>query len=242
MQQIGDRRRGSRLRSRVVLSVLTLGIWAIGTMPAAADDATEARQLVEKARFTVENFMADPNMDALRDLIKKAKGVFIAPQLLRGAFVVGASGGSGVFLARSDKDGTWGGPTFHTVGGVSFGLQIGAEASEVLLLAMTDRGVTAMLGNNIELGADAGIAVGPVGAGVSGATANLSADIISFSRSKGLYGGVSLQGAVVGIRDDWNRAYYGKAVTPANILVRREVTNPEASGLIEAVTKAAGRR
>jgi len=107
---------------------------------------------------------------------------------------------------------------------------------------MTDRGVTAMLGNNIKLAADAGIAIGPAGAGVSGGTANLSADIISFSRSKGLYGGVSLQGAVVGVRDAWNRAYYGKAVTPADILVRREVTNPEASGLIEAVTKAAGQR
>ncbi len=225
-----------------MLSALTLAIWAIGMTPAAADDALETRQLVEKARFTVENFMADPNMEGFRDLVKKAKGVFIAPQLLRAAFVVGASGGSGVFLARSEKDSRWGGPTFHTLGGVSLGFQIGAEASEVALLAMTDRGVTAMLGNNVKLGADAGIAVGPVGVGVSGATANLSADIISFSRSKGLYGGVSLQGAFVGIRDDWNRAYYGKEITPTDILVRREVTNPEASGLIEAVTKAAGGR
>ncbi len=240
MQKTGDRRRSFRLGSRVVLSALTLGIWAITAMAAAADDAVEARQLAEKARFTLENFRADPNMGAFRDLVKKAKGVFIAPQLLRGAYVVGASGGSGVFLARSEKDGTWGGPTFHTLGGVSFGLQIGAEASEVVLLAMTERGVNAMLENNIKLGADAGIAVGPVGAGVSGATANLSADIIAFSRSKGLYGGVSLQGAIVGVRDAWNRAYYGKAVTPADVLVRREVRNPEASGLIEALTKTAG--
>jgi lipid-binding SYLF domain-containing protein len=105
---------------------------------------------------------------------------------------------------------------------------------------MTERGVTAFLDNSFKLGANAGVAAGPIGAGASAASANLSADILSFSRSKGLYGGISLDGAVVAVRDSWNDAYYGKIVRPVDILVSRTVTNPEASGLINAVAKTGG--
>ena len=98
--------------------------------------------------------MVDQEIEAIRDLMTKARGVFIAPQVLKGAFIVGASGGSGVFLAREDPVKTWSGPAFYTIGSVSFGLQIGGEASEVVLLAMTERGVSAMLGSTVKLGAD----------------------------------------------------------------------------------------
>jgi SH3 domain-containing YSC84-like protein 1 len=215
----------------------------IAAIPAsAADDALEARQLVEKAQLTMESFAADSNMGAVRDLLATAKGVFIAPQVLKGAFILGASGGSGVFLARQDNPKKWSEPAFYTIGGVSFGLQAGGEASEVTLLVMTERGVSALLGNNFKLGADASIAVGPVGAGVAGATAALSADIISFSRPQGLYGGLSVDGSVIAVRDGWNSAYYGKSVTPADILVRGAVSNPQSAGLMAAVTKAASTR
>jgi lipid-binding SYLF domain-containing protein len=147
-----------------------------------------------------------------------------------------------VLLARDDTTKTWSGPAFYTIGSVSFGLQIGGEASEVVLLAMTERGVSAMLGSTVKLGADASVAVGPVGAGASAATAALSADILAFSRAKGLYGGISVDGAVIAVRSDWNRAYYGKDVEPADILVRRTVSTPHAAGLIAAVTKASGMR
>jgi lipid-binding SYLF domain-containing protein len=207
--------------------------------PAVADDGHDTTQLVEKARFTVENFMNDPLMGPFRDLMKDAKGVFIAPQMLKGAFVFGAMGGSGVLLVRDQKTGEWTGPAFYTIAGASFGFQIGGEASEVVLLAMTDRGVNSLLANSFKLGADVGLALGPVGAGASVATANLSADILSFSRSKGLYGGISLEGAVVATRGGWNAAYYGKEVTPADIFVRHEVTNPHANALIDAVAKSA---
>lgn len=213
-----------------------------GASPARADDALEARQLVEKARYTLENFLADENMEVLRDQMKKARGVLIVPQLLKGAFIIGASGGSGVFLARDERSGRWSDPAFYTLGGVSFGLQAGAEAVEVVLLAMSERGVSALLNSNFKLGADVSVAVGPMGAGIGGATAALSADIIAFSRAKGLYGGISLDGSVVAVRDDWNHAYYGKSVTPSDILVRREIGNPESSGLINAVTRAVSAR
>jgi lipid-binding SYLF domain-containing protein len=213
------------------------------TIPAsAADEAQNARQLVEKSQLTIESFATDTNMGAVRDLMRTARGVFIAPQVLKGAFILGASGGSGVFLARQEQSNKWSQPAFYTIGGVSFGLQAGGEASEIVLLVMTERGVSAMLGSTFKLGADASIAVGPVGAGAGGATAALSADIISFSRAQGLYGGISVDGSVVAVRDQWNSAYYGKSVDPNDILVRGAVSNPHSAGLIAAVTKIAGAR
>lgn len=207
--------------------------------PSLADDRQDADHMVEKARMLMENFMNDPNLEACRDLIKKAKGVFITPELLKGAFIVGVSGGNGVLLIRDEKTGAWHGPAFYTVGGASFGLQIGGQASEVVILAMTDRGVSSLLSNSLKLGADVGVAIGPVGIGAAAATANLSADLLSFSRSKGLYGGVSLDGAVVAVRDDLNAAFYARMVSPTDILIRREVRNPKAQELIEAVSRAA---
>jgi len=137
---------------------------------------------------------ADHNLAAFHDLAKRAKGVFIAPELLKAAFVVGASGGSGVLVVRDEKTGKWHGPAFYTLGAASFGLQIGAEASEVAVLAMTERGVTAMLQPSVKLGADASIAAGPVGLGVSGATANVSADLVSFGARRCPAGGDSESG------------------------------------------------
>jgi len=223
----------------VLLTVLFVLIWVSQAM---ADDATDASQLVQKAAMTFQNFENAKEMSAFRDLMKKARGVFIAPQVLKGAFIIGASGGSGVLLARDNKSNKWYGPAFYTIGEASFGLQAGGSASEVVLLAMTDRGVTAFLGNSLKLGADVGLAVGPVGAGASAATANLSADIISFSRSKGLFGGVSVDGAVVATRDGLNEAYYGKKVNATDILVRHNVRNRQAAGLIQWVSKAAARK
>ena len=207
---------------------------------AAADDSTQARHLVQKARMTLESFATAPEMGALRTLLKSARGVFIAPQILRGAFVVGASGGSGVFLVRDKHKGDWTGPAFYTIGEVSFGFQIGGDASEVVLVAMTERGVNALLSNSVKLGGDVGIAVGPVGAGAEASTANLSADIISFSRSKGLYGGISLEGSVIAVRGGLNSAYYGSNVSPAEILIARSVHNEHAVLLHSEMAKLAG--
>ena len=163
---------------------------ALLPVPAVADDAMDARHLTEEAQFTLETFDRASEMEAFRNLIRDARGVFIAPQILKGAFVVGASGGSGVFVSRDRLKGEWAGPAFYTIGSASIGFQIGGNASEVVLLAMTDRGVNALLESSVKLGADVAVAVGPVGIGAAASTANLSADIVSFSRSKGLFGGV----------------------------------------------------
>jgi len=228
--------------SKILMVLMTLsltGLLSLPVTPALADDLQDATQLVEKAKMSFNSFKTAKEMEGFRDLVKKAKGVFIAPQVLKGAFIVGASGGSGVFLAKDVKGGKWSDPAFYTMGEASFGLQIGGSASEVVLLAMTDRGVTAFLSNNFKLGADGSVAVGPVGVGAAAATANLSADILSFSRAKGLFGGVSVDGAVVGVRGSLNDAYYGKKVTPTDILVKHNVKNKASAGLVQAVQNAA---
>jgi lipid-binding SYLF domain-containing protein len=226
------------------LSILLFAVAVFGallTVPgmALASDKTDAQAIVTKANITFNSFMSDKNFAEMRKLSRSAKGIFIAPQVLKGAFIWGASGGTGVLLVR-EEGGTFTQPAFYTIGSVSFGLQIGGQASEVILLAMTDRGVTTLLQNSVKLGADVGIAAGPFGAGAQAATANISADILAFSRSKGLYGGISLDGAIVDVRDSLNKAYYNKPVTPTDILVKKNVSNAHADKLRASVAKISG--
>ena len=110
----------------------------------------------------------------------------------------------------------------------------------MVLVALTDKGVTALLATSRKLGANASVAAGPVGVGAEAATANLSADLVSYSRNKGLYAGISLDGAIVSPENKLARAYYGREVTPTQILVQREVTNPQSARLIAALAQAAG--
>jgi lipid-binding SYLF domain-containing protein len=223
-----------------------IGWLAAGTMallmtvaPAWADDAQTAREIVEKAALAVEQFEKDPNMGGFRELAKKAKGMLILPQMVRAAFVLGASGGSGLMVARGETAGQWRGPAFYTLGGASFGFQAGADAAEVIILAMTDRGVSKLLSPQVKLGADISVAVGPAGGGAAAASAGLSADLVSYSVAKGLYGGFSVDGSVVGVRSALNEAYYGKAVSPTDILVKGAVKNAQANALIERVARIA---
>lgn len=202
-----------------------------------ASDAADAEALVIKARLALENFRSDPDMVGLRRLASRAWGVFIMPQVFKGGFIVGGSGGNGVLIAREGAAQPWRGPAFYTVGGISFGLQIGAELSEVVMLIMTNRGLSAMLSSNIKLGADVNVAIGPVGAGAEAATAGLSVDLLVFSRSKGLYGGISLQGAVVSPRDTLNRAFYGQAVSATDILIRGTAQSDKANKLLAVVSQ-----
>lgn len=239
-----EKRLAAGCRVSLIVRIVLIAVMIAGASQVQAwtDSGTETKHLVNRAHVTLVSFSNDSRMAAFDDLIKHARGVLIAPQMLRGAFFFGASGGSGVFLVWDGKTRKWGGPAFYTIGGASFGLQIGGDASEVMILAMTERGVKAMLSSSFKLGADAGVAAGPVGFGAAASTANLSADILSFSRAKGLYGGVSVDGAVVAAREGWNRSYYGKRVDPIDILVLQEGRNPQAAPLIEAIEKASGKK
>jgi lipid-binding SYLF domain-containing protein len=198
---------------------------------ARASDASEAQALVLKSDAVFRSFMADPNMKWFHKNSHRARGIFIVPQMLRGGFIIGGSGGSGVLLTRDTKTGVWSYPAFYTMGSVSIGLQIGADASELVLLVMTDKGINAMLSNEFKLGADVAVAAGPVGATAKAQTA----DVLAFGRSKGAFGGVTIEGAVIAPRDKWNAAFYGKPVSPVDILIKRTVANPQAEALRKAL-------
>jgi lipid-binding SYLF domain-containing protein len=234
-------------RPLIVLAMIVLFGWltivpgGVGVTPVRADDAADAKNLVEVSRMALETFIADAQLsEPLRAILPQAKAVLIYPQILRLAFIFGGSGGSGVLLAHDARTKMWTGPAFYTLGQFSFGLQAGGDAATIVLVALTDRGLSALLSTSAKLGADASVALGPVGGGAEAATANLSADIISYSQSKGLYAGISVNGAVVAARDGLNRAYYGREIAPSGILISRETTNPHAAPLIAAVAKAAG--
>ena len=178
--------------------------------------------------------MADPQMEWLHENVGKAKGIFIVPRMIRGGFFIGGSGGSGALLAKNRETGKWSYPAFYTMGSVSFGLQIGGDVSEILLLVMTDKGMDAMLSNEFKLGGDVAMAAGPVGATAKAQTA----DILAYGRSKGAFVGVSVEGSVVAPRYEWNNTYYGKKVDLVNILINQTEKNPQADNLREAMPAA----
>jgi len=206
-----------------------------GPAPAAfAADSDDAHAIVEKARITLGEFLRDDNYSAIWDHLKHARGVLIYPQVLKGGFILGGSGGTGVLFARDDK-GDFSYPAFYTMGSVSLGLQIGGESAEVVLLVMSQKGVDSLLTSKFKLGGDTSIALGPVGAG---AKANITADFISFSKTKGLYAGLNLDGSYLSVRESLNKSYYGEAATPVDITVKRSVSNKGAAPLKEELKKA----
>ena len=226
-----------------MVAILTLGLLFVSYGPAAAakENRAAAQGIVDRARITFNDFMRDSNYGWLHENVGRAKGILIFPQVLKAGFILGGSGGTGVFVVRDEKTGDWSEPAFYTVGSVTFGLQIGGEAAEVVMLAMTQKAVDTLLSSSVKLGGDASVALGPVGGGAKAnvAVPNVTADFISFARSKGLYAGLNLEGAVVAVRDTLNRAYYGKNVRPTDIIVKRDVHNKGAAELQETLKKRA---
>ena len=202
--------------------------------PAHLQASTEQQQLVDKARLTVEAFATDPQQEEVRQWVSSGKGIFIVPQLLRGAFVFGGAGGGGILLIRDEKSGEWSQPAFYNIGAVSFGLQAGADASELIVVVRTQKGLEEFYRSDFKLGADVGVSVGPLGS--SSAMGGIAADLVSFGRSKGAFMGMALDGAMIAVSDDSNSTYYGKAVRPTDILVKKSVTNPASAQLRDAIS------
>ena len=213
----------------VVIALLSIAV-ASPAPGASLDD------LVIEARETIVHFTGDPEMDWFRDHVKDAKAVLIIPRLLKGGFIFGGSGGSGVLLARDEKTRGWSHPAFYTIGAFSVGAQIGGEAAEIVLLIMTQQGIDSLLATSVKLGADVEVAAGPVGMGTKAATA----DVIAFSRTRGLFAGASVEGAIVAARDRWNAEYYKQPVRPTEILREHKVQNPQADALRETLSRTAG--
>jgi lipid-binding SYLF domain-containing protein len=206
----------------------------------AALAQSEPQSLVDAADTTFLNFMRDPDMTWLHDNIGRAHGVLIAPQVAKAGFIFGGSGGHAVLVVRDPKSRRWQGPAFYTLATASVGFQAGISVSEVLTLVMTEKALNALLSTSVKLGPDVSIAAGPVGAG---AKADVITDLVSYARSKGVYGGLNLEGTVVALSNDWNGTYYHKTpLTAVDILVRGGVHAKGADKLLADVSRATGKK
>ena len=217
-----------------LIGVMFAAAITVTMSPAYLEASTEQQQLIDKAKLTVEAFATDPEQEDVRQWVSSGKGVFIVPQLLRGAFVFGGAGGGGILLIRDEKSGEWSQPAFYNIGAVSFGLQAGADTSELVVIVRTQKGLEEFYRSDFKLGADVGVSVGPLGS--STAMGGIAADLVSFGRSKGAFMGMALDGAMIAVSDDSNATYYGKAVRPTDILVKKSVTNPASAQLRKAIS------
>ncbi len=208
----------------VLLAVLTL-------LPLAAHAQSDQQQLVDRATLAAQQMLNDRDGRDAQYVLKRARAVMICPQVFKAGFLLGGQGGSCVLVAR-DGAGSWSAPAFYGLGGGSIGFQAGIQDAEVMLLIMSDRGLNAVMDSQFKLGADASATFVDLGGGIEGATtAALSADIVGFTRARGLYAGISLSGSLMSSKSDWNQAYYGRPVAAQQIVLGMEATNPAADPL-----------
>jgi len=216
-----------RMTLAAVAAALALG----SASRALADEASrlaDAAKVVQGIRGEID-----------QDIWNKARCVAVIPNLKKAAFIVGGEYGKGMVSCRSGS--AWSPPLFMQLAKGSWGFQAGAEEVDLVPLVMNESGVDKLLGNKTTLGADASVAAGPIGRrAAAGTDAALTAEIISYSRSKGLFAGIDLSGGVLRPDEDANRAVYGKSATPRNILASREISAPpSASAFIRALGSAA---
>lgn len=236
MNQVFSKSPFNTTRLPLMAAVLFGALVAVSATPALAADAVEQQQLVDKAKLTVEAFISDPSVGpATRELKDEAKALFIVPQFLRGAFVFGGAGGSGVLIVRDEKTKQWSEPTFYTIGSASFGLQVGGDVSELVFVVRNQKGLEEFYRTDFKLGVDVSMAVGPVGGG--GSAKGITADLVAYARKRGVFAGIAVDGSVIAVSDDSNAAYYGKAVRPTDIIVKQTVSNPKSSDLRNAAAK-----
>jgi lipid-binding SYLF domain-containing protein len=210
------------------LTALTSAMVAAAVLTASAELSTKATNRIRSAATTLKEIHAVPDKDIPQELWDKAECVIVVPSLKKAAFVFGGEYGSGLMSCRHERQ--WGAPVFMQIGKGSWGLQIGAQSIDLVLLVMNARGVDKMLSNKVSLGAEASVAAGPVGRDARAATdAQLKAEILSYSRTQGLFAGVNLSGGVVKPDTDDNADLYGKGVLPRDVVIGRTVQPPPAA-------------
>jgi lipid-binding SYLF domain-containing protein len=188
----------------LVWMVLSLG----GITGAIAETPTESELIVEKSRIVIEEMIINKyNEELPLDLARRSSGLAIIPGLIKGGFFVGGSYGKG--LVVSYRQGSWSGPAFISIGAGSFGLQFGAESVDLILVIIGDNAMNSFMRSKFKLGADVAVAAGPIGAQATAATEILlKGGIYSYSRAKGLFIGLSLEGAGIASQEDLNKAYW----------------------------------
>jgi len=218
-----------------LLSVLLVVLPILSSSASAADQEKDEDRLTNSG--TVLKEVLDVPDDIPHDLLDKADCVVVFPSVLKAAFIVGGSYGRGAMSCRRGENfrGSWGAPTMMALEGGSFGLQIGGEATDFVLLVMNDRGASGILASKVKLGADASVAAGPVGRTASAETdATLRADILSYSRARGAFVGVSLEGSTIRPDNGANRKIYGEEIPARQIVLTRKVAIPPAARMMIA--------
>jgi len=222
-------------------NILLMAAVSAGLLSAQA--TKEAARLKECA-VVLGEVMGAPDDAIPSELLARAECVAVVPSMKKGALGFGARFGRGAVACRTGErgEGPWGPPSMLTIGGGSFGLQLGGQSSDVVLLIMNRRGIDHLLRDKFTLGGDASAAAGPKGRTAAAATdATMRAEILTYARTRGLFAGVSLEGAVVKPDNDANKRLYGKAVQAKDLLTQGGETPADAAPLIEALNKYAPR-
>ncbi len=208
---------------------------------AGAPTGNAPQTLVDRSALTVQDILSAENdrLDAA-SVLRRARGAVVCPQSFRAAFFAGGAGGNCVLVGR-DAGGSWSSPAFYAVGSGSIGFQAGIQDSQTLLLLMSDRALNAVIDNQFKFGADASLAIAHLGGSVEAATTtNIGADILAFSRSRGLFAGLALEGSVLNSMGEWNAAYYGREVTARDLVQNMAAHNPGADPLRAALIRFGG--
>ena len=205
--------------------------------------ANDAAARLDAAADVLTEIMASPDKGIPQDLLDKSACVVVIPGLKKGAFIIGGKYGKGFVSCRKDVGRGWSAPAAVRIEGGSFGLQLGGSETDVVMLVMNQGGVKKLLSSKFTLGADAQAAAGPVGRESSAETdAKLHAEILTYSRSRGLFAGLSLQGATLRPDQDWNKEMYGKEISNEDIVLGTTKPPSSASKLMAALNKFSGRR
>jgi len=210
-------------RMRKFVAAALLGALSVTTLSAAL--STSEAKRIEEAAAVLRELHAAPDQDVPADLWEKASCVMVVPGLKKAAFIVGGEYGKGLMSCR--RNGVWSPPVFMRLGKGSWGLQFGAQTIDLVLLVMNERGVEKLLKNRVSLGAEASVAAGPVGRDARAATdLQLKAEILSYSRTQGVFAGVNLSGGVIRDDVDDNADLYGKGISARAILLEERVQLP----------------
>ena len=204
-----------------------------GAPAAASAQSDEADRIWDSAQ-ALQAIMRADDAGVPRSVMSNVDAIAIFPSTVRGGFIFGAHRGRGIISARDVRTGEWSLPAFLTITGASFGLQIGGQATDIMLLIMNRRGLDRILGNQFKIGADASVAAGPVGRSAAAATdLLLTAEILSYSRSRGLFAGVSLEGSTVRSDRDANERYYDYPYEARDIILERQPSPPDGEVALE---------
>ncbi len=216
-----------------ILFVTLLGWLAFS--PLQADEASEAQKTVEAAHESLKRFLVHDNLDWMQENIKTANGVMLIPKMVTGGLIIGGSAGHALLFSRDPQSGTWSGPAFYKVGAASIGVQAGGKVEEIMMLVRSEKALRSLLTNTGKFSAAGSVTVGPVG---EGAGVNINAELVTYSLSKGLFGGGSLGASGSEVNAERNEAYYGKAATPEEILIDRSVSSSGSAAILTTLAEA----